>query len=80
MTDPIIDNERDRRTWSWIIEQVGEPAARSADLNGRRPYVSNIVKALGLKPPSELDRPDRARAQAHLDACRAVLGKSATRK
>lgn len=71
--EPILDSERDRRTWAWIIAQVGEDAARSVDLHGRRPFVSNIAKALGLMPPANLEVASRDTAQAHLEQIRKIM-------
>jgi len=52
---PLITNDRDRRTWAWIVQQVGEDRALAVELAGdRKPYPSNIAKALGLELPESL--------------------------
>jgi hypothetical protein len=41
----------------WLVSQVGVDAVESASSlipGRRRPYVSNVAKALGLTPPSDL--------------------------
>jgi hypothetical protein len=51
-------NYRDERALAWLIEQVGVEAVASAfeNLAGRRkPYVSNVAKALGLRIPVSVD-------------------------
>jgi hypothetical protein len=58
--DVIIENERDRRVLDWLIAKVGEQGVRDAIARipgKRRSYVSNVVKALGLKVPPEVVDP-----------------------
>ncbi len=54
---PLLESDRDKRTWSWICVQVGEAAALGA-LDGlpgnRRPYPSNAAKILGLVVPADV--------------------------
>lgn len=53
----IIANDRDLRSLTWLREHVGDAAieAAVAQLAGqRRPYVSNVAKALGIEIPSSL--------------------------
>lgn len=62
----IVTSERDQRVLDWLILQVGRDAVEAACgfIAGRhRPYVSNVAKALGLTPPSDLalTPPDIAR-------------------
>lgn len=62
----ILESERDRRTFDWLVEQVGEEAVERAckQLAGKRkPYASNLAKALGLIPPESLSRPTKAEVQ-----------------
>jgi hypothetical protein len=72
--DPLICNERDRRTWAWVIEQVGEERAMSVELaGGRKAYPTNIAKALGLKPPSSLALASKTTSLQKIEVCKAVL-------
>lgn len=70
--EPIFANDRDRRAWAWIVEQVGAEAAASAlaALPGaRKPYPSNVAKALGLSvPASVIEEPRRKPDMAALRA------------
>ena len=53
----IVTSERDQRVLDWLVSQVGVDAVESACTvipGRRRPYVSNVAKALGLTPPSDL--------------------------
>lgn len=72
-----IESPRDERTLAWLVEQAGAEAVRAAvgQLAGqRRPYVSNIAKALGLKPPERLAVAVPTAAQrAALEAVKARL-------
>jgi len=75
----IIENERDRRVLDWLIAKVGEQAVRDAIARipgKRRPYVSNIVKALGLTVPPEVVDPPLPKEEAlkRLEALKAKLG------
>lgn len=73
----IVANERDRRTLSWLRDHVGDAAISGAvsSLSGnRQPYISNVLKVLGVKAPESLERPDAATAKAHIAALRAKLG------
>ncbi len=77
----IIENERDRRTLKWLIDTVGKDAVRDAieRIPGRRkPYVSNVAKALGLTPPKDLEVADRETARRHLEAIRRRLERLAS--
>ena len=59
----IIQNERDKRTAAWLIEQVGAEALAEAEtrLQGaRKPYPSNLAKVLGLTLPDSLKRTENA--------------------
>lgn len=71
--DPILNSDRDRRTWAWIVGEVGEVAARSVDLRGRRAYVSNIARALGLRPSPALERATRETAMASIAIIRQMM-------
>jgi len=74
--DVIVESERDRRTLEWLIERAGCEAVGQACalLAGRRkPYVSNVAKALGLKPPVSLGSPTREEALVRLAELRRML-------
>lgn len=47
----VIESERDKRTYDWLLAQVGDAALRNACLSvagKRRLYVSNLAKVLNL--------------------------------
>ena len=49
----ITENERDRRTAAWLIENYGAEAVAEAETRiagARKPYPSNIAKVLGGYP------------------------------
>ncbi len=74
----IVENERDRRTLRWLIDNVGHDAIREAIQRipgNRRPYVSNVAKVLGVTPPKSLEIADRETALRHIDAIRRQLAK-----
>lgn len=56
----LIDSDRDRRTLAWILSQVSadqvQEAVQAVQAQGRKPYVSNTAKALGLVVPANLAR------------------------
>lgn len=74
----ILNNDRDRRTFAWLCQQVGD-AAISQAISGlpgeRKPYVSNLCKVLGMEPPANLVITDRETALSHLAAIRAGLNR-----
>ncbi|MCA3182445.1 MAG: cryptic plasmid protein A [Cupriavidus sp.] len=75
----IVENEQDRRTLRWLIDTAGQDAIREAvqRIPGRRkPYVSNVAKALGLTLPKDLEVADRETALRHLEAIRKQLERS----
>lgn len=72
----ILNNDRDRRSWAWIVAQVGEETALRAcgELGGaRKPYPSNIAKKLGLVLPGTIEQPPPEAIQQHLDGLKAIL-------
>lgn len=72
----LLESLRDRRVLDWLVEQVGPEAvsvACSRLAGRRRPYPSNIAKALGITPPTELAVTPREDAKRHLSACKALL-------
>lgn len=73
----IIESKRDQRTLDWLIAQVGREAVERAcsGLGGRRAYVSNVAKALGLKPPESLQRTPKEEALEHIARIRQRLAK-----
>lgn len=74
--DVIIESERDRRTLEWLIGQVGQEAVEEAcaRLEGsRKPYVSNLAKVLGLRPPKSLEGPSREEAVRRLTVLRQMF-------
>ncbi|MHB8201912.1 hypothetical protein [Acidithiobacillus sp.] len=54
--EPELTNDRARREWQWLCQEVGETVARAtiAALPGdRRPYPLNIARALDVELPAE---------------------------
>lgn len=65
----IIQNELDERTLKWLISQVGEKKIYWAvgQLSGNtKPYISNIVKKLGLVVPSSIKKTPHKKARSNL--------------
>lgn len=72
----VLESERDRNTYRWLLENYGEDAIKRAiaGLSGaRKPYVSNIVKALGATVPFRVEHPVSDDARAALRAVREKL-------
>lgn len=72
----LLVNERDQRTWAWLCETVSAEAIEDALLRlagGRKPYVSNLCKTLGLQPPQALELASRETANARIAAMRSLL-------
>lgn len=66
MSQPILNDERDKRSWAWICDRVGESAALAAIerlAGNRKPYVSNIAKVLGLSIPADVSNPAPTKTQ-----------------
>lgn len=62
----VLESERDRRTYAWLLENFGADAVNRAvaSLAGaRRPYVSNIAKSLGVSVPREVHSPEQVAAE-----------------
>lgn len=74
----IAENERDKRTAAWLIEQFGAEAVAEAKTRlagARKPYPSNIAKVLGATLPEALKRTENAAAREKLAAMKAMLTK-----
>lgn len=72
----VIESDRDRRTYQWLLSQVGEDALHDACLSlagNRRLYVSNLAKVLGLNPPADLAIAPKEAALRHLAKMREIL-------
>ena len=72
----LVTSERDRRVLDWLVCQVGREAVKEAcyRLTGnRRAYVSNVAKALGLTPPTDLVLTPRDVARQNIAKCKAVI-------
>jgi len=74
----ILNNERDRRTWEWLKATVETERLLQAisNLSGKRkPYVSNICKALNVEPPEEiiLGMSENDYAHMHMERAKAAL-------
>ena len=78
----VISNERDRRTWDWLCanaDAAAIDAAFSKLAGGRKPYVSNLCKVLGLSPPESLELASPDTARLHLERFRGLLAKGRNR-
>ena len=67
----IVTYSRVQRVLDWLITQVGQEVVLAAcgKLAGaRRPFPSNVAKALGLKVPDDLVLTPKAGAQIRIDA------------
>lgn len=76
----IVESERDQRTLDWLVMQVGPArvaAACAALAGGRRTYVSNVAKALGLEPPEVILKTPAARARQKLSTLKQLLRQGA---
>ena len=65
----LVTSERDQRVLDWLVSQVGVDAVESACTlipGRRRPYVSNVARALGLTTPSDLSLSPPDVARQHL--------------
>jgi len=72
----IVESSRDQRVLAWSIEQVGEDAVADACcqlVGNRRRYVSNVAKALGLKPPAQLALASEEDARQHIETLFHIL-------
>lgn len=73
----LIESERDQRVFDWMVNEVGEAGIQVAVgqvvASGRRLYVSNIAKALGLEVPASLARTPVFQARARIAAIRSAL-------
>lgn len=72
----IINSEKDQRLFNWLVEAVGNAAIEEAcsKLAGnRKPYVSNIVKILGLHPPEHLQITSKEEAHARLTSLKKLI-------
>lgn len=72
----IAENERDKRTAAWLIENFGAEAVAEAEtrLTGaRKPYPSNIAKVLGATLPESLKRTESTAARQKLASMKAIL-------
>lgn len=74
----VIENARDKRTFNWLVSQVGQEAIEGAlnRLSGKRkPYLSNIIKELGVALPERFDTVDKETALKYINELRERLRK-----
>lgn len=74
----VIESERDRRTLDWLLAQVGAEGVQTALgglSGGRRGYVSNLCRILGLRPPEQLERASADTARRHLAELQKLMGR-----
>lgn len=63
---------------TWLRQQVGDPVIAAAVrklAGGRKPYVSNVAKVLGLQIPDAVAVTPVEVARARLSAIKQLLGK-----
>lgn len=84
MTKPDLSNDLAKRQWAWLCQRVGDRRAQAAIdaavARGRRAYVLNAARELGLRMPGDSELPvikteqsDQVRKQ-HLSEMKAALG------
>lgn len=82
--EPELTNERAKREWQWLCEEIGENRARAAigklrKKGTQRPYPLNIARIEGVKLPPEEDlpplqqRPNKERVEAELEKMRRAI-------
>lgn len=72
----VLANDRDRRVLDWLRSVVGDAAILAALqglAGGRRPYVSNLCKVLGVSPPKTLALTPMADARQRLSDLKRLL-------
>jgi hypothetical protein len=83
-----VQNECDRKIFVWLRERVGEVALLAAigDCEGpRKPYLSQLCRRLGVRPPwtvrvsATRDVAHREVGDHHLAAIRQILGQTHVR-
>ncbi|MBC8743000.1 hypothetical protein F6X40_41930 [Paraburkholderia sp. UCT31] len=74
--DVIIETDRDRRVYDYLIEACGQARVMNArqKLPGRtRPYVSNLVKMLGVVIPDAVVITPREEGRRRLVEIKKIL-------
>ncbi|MDR8397139.1 MULTISPECIES: hypothetical protein [Paraburkholderia] len=74
--DIILANERDRRTFAYLVDTCGLQRvikARQALPGRTRPYVSNIAKSLGVTIPEGVVITPREEGRRHLSEIKDFL-------
>ena len=72
----VLESDRDRRALDWLVSQVGLAAvelACSQLAGGRKAYVSNIAKVLGLNLPDSISATPKDEALVHLASIKNIL-------
>ena len=75
-TDAIIESDRDRRAYAYLIETCGENRVANArqQLAGcTRPYVSNLAKVLGVTIPEVVVNTPREEARQRLSEIKKII-------
>lgn len=79
----LLESPRDRRALEFLLGSFGEESLREARqrLQGdRRPFVSNIAKALGAKIPPLVETSNSEVADQELKQMKAILRANAGQK
>lgn len=66
----IIENERDERIYDWLLKTVNEEEINNAisSIQGnQKPYLTNILKKLGLKAPNSITQTPKEIARQNLN-------------
>lgn len=74
----IIENARDERAFEWLIKTVGEEKILWAIANlhqNKKPYLTNIIKILGLTVPGSVLCTPVGAARENLNQILAFLDK-----
>lgn len=80
ITGVLVETLKDERVLAYVISVKGEAAVRDAvsQLAGRRrPYVSNVVKILGVDVPENVAITPREESLTHLARIKEILQKKA---
>ena len=76
MIEPIIQSERDQRSWDYLLRVAGEDRCRAEiEALTRKPYVSNLAKALGVAIPAEVYTPRPEPVPRNPDIARQEIAK-----
>lgn len=79
----VVLNDRDRRTLAWLRIEVGDQAVADAVASlsgGQKPYLTNLCRILGKKPPDNLKSTGSEQAKQHLAGLHAMLDRKPSQR